>query len=107
MVTALIAFMIPTLGMATKVGRDEAIAESQAEQMESILILVEKKDQASKKRVEKLTQYIIEGHNNTSALRSQVGTIETVVSRIEPKLDGVISLQKKYGEDIAVLKAQK
>lgn len=107
MVTALIAFTIPTLGMATKVGRDEAIADSQAKQMDAILVLIAKQDEASEKRFDKLTLHLEEGHDETDVLAHQVGTLETVVSRMEPKLDTVTILLTKYGEDIAVLKAKK
>lgn len=106
MVTALIAFMIPTLGMATKVGRDEAIAAGQAKQMQEILVLIEKKDRASEKRFEKLAEHLEVGHDETDVLANQVGILESVVSRMEPKLDTVTILLTKYGEDIAVLKAK-
>lgn len=107
MVTALIAFTIPTLGMATKVGRDEAIADNQNKRMDEIVALINTNGNISTQNYKELQAHLEDDHKVVEDLAQSYKATEAVVIRMEGTMLRTKELVREYGNDIAVLKSNK
>ncbi|ATB52640.1 hypothetical protein PVS_04 [Vibrio phage vB_VspS_VS-ABTNL-3] len=107
MVTALIAFTIPTLGMATKVGRDEAIADNLNKRLDSLVVLIGEEGKISRANYHKLQEHLEDDHKVVEALAQDYRATHAIVERMEGSVLRTKELVRGYGEDIAVLKSRK
>lgn len=106
-VTALIAFTIPTLGMATKVGRDEAIAANQDRRMDELIVLINTEGHISRQNYKDLQQHLEDDHRVVEDLARRYEATEAIALRMEETLLRTKDLVRAQGQDIAVLKSQK